>query len=1099
MNEPSRDEPRHDPPPEIPGYRIEGVLGRGASGVVYRAVQASVGRAVALKIMHPQTVRSRLAVRRLQREARTAALLSHPNIVSAIDMGRTQNTWWFAMELVEGQSLAERLARAGRMGEREALRVFIPLCDALQHASEQGVVHRDVKPANILLTPEGKPRLVDLGLARVDDDPLLTRTGATLGTPHYISPEQARDPSSADVQSDLWSIGATFFHAVCGRPPFTGESAAELLSDVLYAPVPDARDLRPELSRGLALVLRKCLSRDRQRRYFTPAELVADLERVRERRPPDIRSASLEPGVQVRSRRRAWGLAGGSVAVLIAVALLAWRPWAPESDAPPSGSGGDEHAAHVARVEAELGSADAVLARVWSGVEAVRAAARAPEERAAAERLERALYRELAVALYGVQRTLDELVSQRLAEGDFAGAESLLDEGASRLLSERTGFVLVELPEERHRRGLELTVARLHMELASGREARREALVAALGEHARGPLRAGVEQHLAAGDWAAAWEALAREPLELCAEARLAAPKEVDAILIEALVPIRTELAQLADRLRDEWVRLDRELRELVERLAEDARAELDAGESSGVVATFEQAFERERRVRGLHWSGPAERGERFTRAAEAAFEHRRASLVAHERELVLRAAVARLAALEERSDAALAVRRYTEAAELWSAQVDDEALAVLGRAIQLRRAEALALEAFLACATEGVRRGAGGEREVVHQRIRRSGTLRCGADPLRSGFKLDGPNGGSVEYLLVGEKVGGELLDAGALESFVDGRACGLEEARVELQRALFRYREGDLDGARALLNSGALPEEDPLFAHLAGLLSGAREEHEERLVERALAASVVARRELGAIHTDPARLQRVEALLREEGDVLSAAQKADLHALVATLRADSQSPTLATFREHFRPLEARLVGLDRVWMRFRFDREEAGAWESGDWHFDTQGWTQTRLASDLADLVEIPCPRLLLVALLEVDRHPLEVTVTFDQPPDRPPDLLAISILGFHVAFSQRGPREPSCLVDTGELAAVLERVRSGAGVPFAGFAAGRRHTVTLRVTREGGRVRVEADGVELPGGLRNVPGEARGKSLSLRALEPVRLIEVTVEGGR
>jgi serine/threonine-protein kinase len=134
-------------------------------------------------------------------------------------MGEVGGVWWYAMELVDG-GLAPGPAEDGALSEREALRLFIPLVEALQHAFERGVVHRDIKPGNILVEKGGRARLVDLGLAVADDDPLLTKGGGTLGTPHYISPEQARDPRSADVQSDLWSFGATLYHAVCGRPPF---------------------------------------------------------------------------------------------------------------------------------------------------------------------------------------------------------------------------------------------------------------------------------------------------------------------------------------------------------------------------------------------------------------------------------------------------------------------------------------------------------------------------------------------------------------------------------------------------------------------------------------------------------------------------------------------------------------------------------------------------------------------------------------------------------------------------------------------------------------------------------------------------------------
>src|SRR5687767_10421663 len=137
--------------PEIPGYRIEETLGRGSTGVVYRATQLAVDREVALKVLHSEMAGRPRAVRRLQREARTAAKLAHPNIVTAIDMGQVGPLWWYAMELIVGESLAARLKRVGRLSEREALRFFTPLVDALDHAFRQGVVHRDIKPANILI------------------------------------------------------------------------------------------------------------------------------------------------------------------------------------------------------------------------------------------------------------------------------------------------------------------------------------------------------------------------------------------------------------------------------------------------------------------------------------------------------------------------------------------------------------------------------------------------------------------------------------------------------------------------------------------------------------------------------------------------------------------------------------------------------------------------------------------------------------------------------------------------------------------------------------------------------------------------------------
>lgn len=283
------------PPLEISGYRIGAELGKGTTGLVYRAEQVATDRVVALKVLRPELAKRRHAIRRLQREVRTTARLNHPNIVSALDMGESDGLWWYAMELVEGPSMLELIQKEGQLTERKALRLFLPLADALKHTSQVRVVHRDIKPGNILVDGSGRPWLVDLGLAFADDDPMLTKTGATLGTPHYVSPEQARNPQLADIRSDLWSLGATFYHALCGRPPFQGESVAEILSGVLYSRIPDPRELNPKLSKDMALVLRKCLARDPGMRYSSPEELLRDLELIRERRHVHIERRSLDP------------------------------------------------------------------------------------------------------------------------------------------------------------------------------------------------------------------------------------------------------------------------------------------------------------------------------------------------------------------------------------------------------------------------------------------------------------------------------------------------------------------------------------------------------------------------------------------------------------------------------------------------------------------------------------------------------------------------------------------------------------------------------------------------------------------------------------
>jgi hypothetical protein len=320
--------------PVIPGYRVESVIGRGSTGTVYRAWQLAVEREVALKVLHSELSGKPRVIQRLQREARTLARLAHPHIVGAIDMGRAGDRWWFAMELVDGPSLEERLRTDGRLTEREALRLLTPVVEALEHLWEHGVVHRDVKPGNILLDSSAggrgrNARLADLGLAFAEDDPNLTAAGGALGTPHYISPEQARDASGVDIRSDLWALGATWFHAVCGRPPFRGRGVAEVLSAVLHARIPDPRELNPELSRGMTLVLRKLLAREPADRYQTPRELLQDLELLRERRAPRVRATDLDPLERDQAPWRSAWAAAALFGVLGALGGWAWanRPW----------------------------------------------------------------------------------------------------------------------------------------------------------------------------------------------------------------------------------------------------------------------------------------------------------------------------------------------------------------------------------------------------------------------------------------------------------------------------------------------------------------------------------------------------------------------------------------------------------------------------------------------------------------------------------------------------------------------------------------------------------------------------------------------------
>src|SRR5262245_19085035 len=261
----------------IPGYTLEARLGAGAMGSVYKAWQKGMKRHVAIKILRRDLTDDPRQVERLQREATLVGKLSHPNIVRGLDSGETDGLVWFVMELVDGETLRERITRTGGVQAEEAIRITRQLAEALDHAATHGVVHRDVKPGNILLSKEGVPRLTDYGLAKGESDDALTQLDATLGTPQYISPEQARNPRDADIRSDVYSLGATLYTMLTGHPPFAGETMAATLTKVLYErPAPLAEEA-PGTPPEVAYVVERMMAKDRAHRYQTPAELLRDL------------------------------------------------------------------------------------------------------------------------------------------------------------------------------------------------------------------------------------------------------------------------------------------------------------------------------------------------------------------------------------------------------------------------------------------------------------------------------------------------------------------------------------------------------------------------------------------------------------------------------------------------------------------------------------------------------------------------------------------------------------------------------------------------------------------------------------------------------
>lgn len=280
------------------GYEILGELGAGGMGRVLRARDLALDRVVAIKVLASELARDAAFVQRFQREARAVASLSHPNIVQIFAVGNLDGVHFLAMEYLDGQSLA-RYLKTAHWPEADAILIARQVCQALQVAHAAGIVHRDIKPDNLILTRRGEVKVVDLGIAkRVDDDQSMTQSGSAVGTPHYISPEQVQGRRDIDGRADIYSLGATLYHLATGHTPYTGSSGAHVMSMHLFTPLPDPRSFEPKLSEGLCRVLRKMMAKDREERYADVHAVDVDLYRLQSGgtpEPAEPRAAGIEP------------------------------------------------------------------------------------------------------------------------------------------------------------------------------------------------------------------------------------------------------------------------------------------------------------------------------------------------------------------------------------------------------------------------------------------------------------------------------------------------------------------------------------------------------------------------------------------------------------------------------------------------------------------------------------------------------------------------------------------------------------------------------------------------------------------------------------
>jgi serine/threonine-protein kinase len=266
-------------------YEIVSHIATGGMGVIYRAVDGETGRDVALKILAPTLATNPVALERFRREARQGVKLRHENLVSIYELGEANDIYFLAQEFVEGIDLHEYITEQGYLQPDEARDLLTQGARALDYLHRQQVVHRDIKPANFLLTHVGDRivlKLTDLGLAREvkHQDFRVTQAGNTVGTIDYMAPEQARDSSFADIRSDIYSLGCTFYHMLAGQPPFPEGGLTERLYKHIEAEPTDVRDFNPEIPFGLTKILKRMLAKKPIDRYQTPAEILDDLRRL---------------------------------------------------------------------------------------------------------------------------------------------------------------------------------------------------------------------------------------------------------------------------------------------------------------------------------------------------------------------------------------------------------------------------------------------------------------------------------------------------------------------------------------------------------------------------------------------------------------------------------------------------------------------------------------------------------------------------------------------------------------------------------------------------------------------------------------------------
>ncbi len=275
-------------PYQIPGYKIVGKLGAGAMAIVYKGIQVSLNRTVAIKVLPKRFSENPEYVERFYKEGRAAGKLNHNNIVQAIDVGEAGGYHYFVMEYVEGKTIYDDISAGKIYSEQQALDVIIQVAKALRHAHSCGLIHRDVKPKNVMINKAGIVKLADMGLARetADIEAAQTEAGKAYGTPYYIAPEQIRGEVDIDGRADIYGLGATFYHMVTGRVPYMADKPADVMKKHLFEQLIPPDHINTELTAGISEIIEVMMAKKKEDRYNDAEELLKDLEAVKQGETP---------------------------------------------------------------------------------------------------------------------------------------------------------------------------------------------------------------------------------------------------------------------------------------------------------------------------------------------------------------------------------------------------------------------------------------------------------------------------------------------------------------------------------------------------------------------------------------------------------------------------------------------------------------------------------------------------------------------------------------------------------------------------------------------------------------------------------------------